>query len=70
MILHVLNVLARSYTAMLKYYLNRSGQIPTSVHPFVKRQSSRQATETIANPVPNCTSSATIKSIRDRSVEG
>jgi omega-6 fatty acid desaturase (delta-12 desaturase) len=27
---------------MLKYYLNRAGQIPTSVHPFVKRESSQQ----------------------------
>jgi len=27
---------------MLKYYLNRSGQIPTAVHPFVKHESSRQ----------------------------
>lgn len=27
---------------MLKYYLNRSGQIPTTVHPFVKHEFSRQ----------------------------
>lgn len=27
---------------MLKYYLNRSGQIPTATHPFGKRESSRQ----------------------------
>lgn len=27
---------------MLKYYLNHAGQIPTSVHPLAKRESSRQ----------------------------
>jgi omega-6 fatty acid desaturase (delta-12 desaturase) len=27
---------------MLKYYLHQSGKIPTSAHPFVKRESSRQ----------------------------
>lgn len=32
---------------MLKHYLHRSGQIPTSVHPFVKQELLRQP-----NPLP------------------